>query len=201
MKNACFNALDKYCGTLARTAAMLGACAALFATSPAFSAAPVLGAASSPDGKARVEILSLKRTEGETVTLRFQVTNAGNDTFSMTLGNSRLVDMVGRQNLQSRPDVLGLQRACRPAIGMLRRVRRSSGRNAEDECSVLRKAGSDHRHPARRVIKCEPGNISFSHAGLRWRPVFCFWLPAPPFANRAAHLNSAAVPWRLAPSG
>lgn len=97
MKNARFNALDKYCATLARTAAMIGACAALFATSPAFSAAPVLGAASSPDGKARVEILSLKRTEGETVTLRFQVTNAGNDTFSMTLGNSRLVDMVGRR--------------------------------------------------------------------------------------------------------
>ena len=97
MKNACFNALDKYCGTLARTAAMLGVCAALFATSPAFSAAPVLGAATSPDGKARVEILSLKRTEGETVTLRFQVTNAGNDTYSMTLGNSRLVDIVGRR--------------------------------------------------------------------------------------------------------
>jgi len=76
---------------------MLGACAALFATSPAFSAAPVLGAAASPDGKARVEILSLKRTEGETVTLRFQVTNAGNDTYSMTLGNSRLVDIVGRR--------------------------------------------------------------------------------------------------------
>ena len=76
---------------------MLGACAALFATSPAFSAAPVLGAASSPDGKARVEILSLKRTEGETVTLRFQVTNSGNDTYSMTLGNSRLVDIVGRR--------------------------------------------------------------------------------------------------------
>src|SRR4051812_40647506 len=97
MKNAYFNALDKYCGTTARTAAMLGACAALFATSPAFSATAALGAATSPDGKTRVEILSLKRTEGETVTLRFQVTNSGNDTYSMTLGNSRLVDMVGRR--------------------------------------------------------------------------------------------------------
>ena len=97
MKNAYLNAVDKYCGTVARTAAMLGACAALFATSPAFSATPALGTATSPDGKTLVEILSLKRTEGETVTLRFQVTNSGNDTYSMTLGNSKLVDMVGRR--------------------------------------------------------------------------------------------------------
>jgi hypothetical protein len=95
MKNVCFNAFEKYCGTLARLAAMLGACAVLTATSPAFSAA--LGTATSPDGKTRVEVLSLKRTEGETVTLRFQVINDGNDTFSMTLGNSKLVDMVGRR--------------------------------------------------------------------------------------------------------
>jgi hypothetical protein len=97
MKNAYFNAVDKYCGTLAKIAAMLGTCAALFATSPAFSATPALGSATSPDGKARVDILSLKRTEGETVTLRFEVTNSGNDTYSMTLGNSKLVDMVGRR--------------------------------------------------------------------------------------------------------
>jgi len=97
MKNAYLNAVDKYCRTVARTAAMLGACAALFATSPAFSATPALGTAASPDGKTLVEILSLKRTEGETVTLRFQVTNSGNDTYSMTLGNSKLVDMVGRR--------------------------------------------------------------------------------------------------------
>jgi|SRR4051812_44006831 hypothetical protein len=95
MKNVYLNAFGKYCGPFARLAAMLGACAALSATSPAFSAA--LGIATSPDGKTRVEVLSLKRTEGETVTLRFQVTNDGNDTFSMTLGNSKLVDMVGRR--------------------------------------------------------------------------------------------------------
>ena len=77
MKNVYFNALDKYCGTFARTAAMLGACAALFGTSPAFSATEALGAATSPDGKTRLDVVSLKRTEGDTVTLRFQVTNDG----------------------------------------------------------------------------------------------------------------------------
>lgn len=97
MRNADFNTVNQYFGTFGKVAAMLGACAALFATAPAFSAAPALGSATSPDGKTRVEILSLKRTEGETVTLRFQVTNGGNDTFSMTLGNSKLVDMIGRR--------------------------------------------------------------------------------------------------------
>ena len=97
MKNVYLNAVNNYCGMLAKFAAMLGACAVLTATSPAFSATPALGSATSPDGKTRVEILSLKRTEGETVTLRFQVVNDGNDTFSMTLGNSKLVDMVGRR--------------------------------------------------------------------------------------------------------
>jgi hypothetical protein len=74
---------------------MLGICVALVATSPAFSA--TLGSATSPDGKTRVDIVSLKRTEGETVTLRFQVTNDGNDTYSMTAANARLVDMIGRR--------------------------------------------------------------------------------------------------------
>lgn len=96
MKNAYSNAVDKYCGTFLRAAAMLGACATLFAASATY-ATTTLGSATSPDGKTRVEILSLKRTEGETVTLRFQVTNSGNDTYSMTLGNSKLVDMIGRR--------------------------------------------------------------------------------------------------------
>jgi hypothetical protein len=97
MKNVGLNPLDKYCGTLVRIVPILGTCAALLATSPAFSATPVLGSATSPDGKTRVDIVSLKRTEGETVTLRFQVSNAGNDTYGMTLGNARLVDMAGRR--------------------------------------------------------------------------------------------------------
>jgi hypothetical protein len=75
--------------------------AALFAISPAFAATPapgpVLGTAISSDGKTRVDILSLKHTEGDTVTLRFQVTNDGNDTYGVTVGNARLIDMAGRR--------------------------------------------------------------------------------------------------------
>jgi len=97
MTNARFNAAGKCRGTLAGIVPMLGICATLLAMSPAFSATPNLGFATSSDGKTRVDVVSLKRTEGETVTLRFQVTNDGSDTYGMTLGNSRLVDVVGRR--------------------------------------------------------------------------------------------------------
>jgi hypothetical protein len=97
MTNSRFDAVGKCRGMLARLVPMFGICAALFAASPALSATPVLGSATSQDGKTRVDIVSLKRTEGETVTLRFQVTNNGNETYGMTVGNSRLVDMIGRR--------------------------------------------------------------------------------------------------------
>ncbi len=97
MTNSHFNAARKQRGRLTRLMPMLGICAGLLATSPALCAGPVLGSATSQDGKARVDIVSLKRTEGDTVTLRFQVTNNGNETYGMTLGNSRLVDMIGRR--------------------------------------------------------------------------------------------------------
>ena len=75
----------------------IGICAALLAGTTVASAAPSLGSATSTDGKTRVDIVSLKRTEGDTVTLRFQITNGGNDNFSMTPGNARLIDMTGRR--------------------------------------------------------------------------------------------------------
>ena len=49
------------------------------------------------NGKARVDILSLKRTEGGTVTLRFAVTNENNNTLSIVIGNMRLIDLVNRR--------------------------------------------------------------------------------------------------------
>jgi hypothetical protein len=55
------------------------------------------GIATSPDGKVRVQVLSLKRTEGETVTLRFQVTNNSNDDFRVVPINLRLIDIAGRR--------------------------------------------------------------------------------------------------------
>lgn len=57
-----------------------------------------LGSATTPDGKVRVDITSLKRTEGETTTLKFQVTNRSNSSYSVTTANIRLIDIVGRRS-------------------------------------------------------------------------------------------------------
>ncbi len=84
---------------LARRAAILAsALACLILAAPAAQAEdPPIATVSGMGGKVRVDILSLKRTEGETVTLRLALTNSGDQTFSMTLGNARLLDLPGRR--------------------------------------------------------------------------------------------------------
>jgi hypothetical protein len=54
----------------------------------------------SADGKVRADMLSLKRTEGDTVTLRFAIVNDSNKTVSITVGNMRLIDLVGRASYE-----------------------------------------------------------------------------------------------------
>lgn len=58
---------------------------------------PVASAATE-DAKEHVDILSLKRTEGGTVTLRFVVTNTRDSDFSMVAGNIHLVDLAARRS-------------------------------------------------------------------------------------------------------
>lgn len=50
------------------------------------------------NGKARAEILSLKRTEGDTVTLRFAIVNDNRSDMSLTLGNMKLLDIANRRS-------------------------------------------------------------------------------------------------------
>jgi hypothetical protein len=45
----------------------------------------------------RIDIISLKRTEGDTVTLRLNLRNEGNRDVSLTLGNARLIDLANRR--------------------------------------------------------------------------------------------------------
>jgi hypothetical protein len=52
------------------------------------------------DGKVRADMLSLKRTEGDTVTLRFAIVNDSSKTVSITVGNMRLIDLVGRASYE-----------------------------------------------------------------------------------------------------
>jgi hypothetical protein len=58
---------------------------------------PAVGSAASGDGKVRVEVTSLKRSEGDTVTLRFQLTNNSNGGYTIAMSNVRLIDVPGRR--------------------------------------------------------------------------------------------------------
>ena len=49
------------------------------------------------NGKARAEILSLKRTEADTLTLRFAIANEDNRDLAITISNMQLVDLVNRR--------------------------------------------------------------------------------------------------------
>ncbi len=77
-------------------APVIGLCAGLFAL-PAFAQDQAVASATAADGKVRIDILSLKRSEGETLTLRILFTNNSNDSYNPTLGNIRLIDMIGRR--------------------------------------------------------------------------------------------------------
>jgi hypothetical protein len=48
------------------------------------------------DGKVRADVLSLKRTEGDTLTLRFSIMNNSSQTVTVTVSLMKLVDLVGR---------------------------------------------------------------------------------------------------------
>jgi hypothetical protein len=88
---------DRYLAQrVARISGVFFGLAASLAAQPSAWAQP-LGSTTSQDGKVRVEILSLKRTEGDTATLRLQIVNDGNENYSLTLVNMRLIDIPGRR--------------------------------------------------------------------------------------------------------
>ena len=65
---------------------------------PALAQDRPVATGTSADGKVRIDIVSLKRTEGDTVTLRFQVINGGSEAYGVTTPNIRLIDIVGRRS-------------------------------------------------------------------------------------------------------
>lgn len=56
-----------------------------------------LGATTGGAGAVHLNILSLKHSDGDTVTLKWEVVNDGSSDYSMTPDNMRLVDLVGRR--------------------------------------------------------------------------------------------------------
>lgn len=84
-------------GTLWSAALVLCCATAAAAGSATHAHAQALPSTTSPDGKVRLEILSLKRTEGDTVTLRFKIVNDGNCDYLVMIGNMRLIDIAGQR--------------------------------------------------------------------------------------------------------
>jgi hypothetical protein len=56
-----------------------------------------VGSVATEDGTVRVEVLSLKRTEGGTVTLRWRVINSGNADYVIVVRSVRLIDVPARK--------------------------------------------------------------------------------------------------------
>jgi hypothetical protein len=80
-----------------KIAVCLAAVLALWLSSAHAEDRPIASTATH-DGKVRVDVLSLKRTEGGTVTLRFVLANNGNGDFSIVVGNIHLVDLAARRS-------------------------------------------------------------------------------------------------------
>ena len=78
--------------------ALVACCLRALMPGPALADDAPIASGQTANGKARADILSLKRTEGDTVTIRFAIINNGNQTLSMTLGNMKLIDLVNRRS-------------------------------------------------------------------------------------------------------
>jgi hypothetical protein len=63
----------------------------------AFADEQPVASATNAEGKVRVDVLSLKRTEGDTVTLRIAVVNNGNDNYPIVMSSVKLVDLINRR--------------------------------------------------------------------------------------------------------
>ncbi len=64
---------------------------------PAFAQDAPIATGKQAAGTARIDILSLTRTDGDTVTIRFMVKNVDGNSVSLTLGNTKLLDLVNRR--------------------------------------------------------------------------------------------------------
>ena len=64
----------------------------------AFADEEPVASATNAEGKVRVDVLSLKRTEGDTVTLRIAVVNNGNANYPIVMSSVKLIDIVNRRS-------------------------------------------------------------------------------------------------------
>ncbi len=97
---------------VARACALVLALALCFPSLNASAQDAPIATGQQTNGSVKAEILSVKRTEGDTITFRFAVINGGSQDFSMTLGNMQLIDLVNRRSYSS-----GLSSSCQIKAG------------------------------------------------------------------------------------
>ncbi len=83
--------------SLRQCSIVVGALVGMLMPSLAVAQDQPIASVATTDGKVHIDILSLKRTEGETLTLRLAITNNSNDGYDPVLGNTRLIDLIGRR--------------------------------------------------------------------------------------------------------
>ncbi len=92
--------VGRFCWRRAIIAALVLSAATYGAGTTAQADEAVIATGQQTNGKARADILSLKRTEGDTMTLRFAVANENSKTLLVVLGNMRLFDLVNRRSYE-----------------------------------------------------------------------------------------------------
>jgi hypothetical protein len=88
---------DSTVTSFVRCLALLTVLANLCAASALAGDATPIASVKNMDTDAHIDILSLKRSEGNTVTLQFVLVNDGPGDLSLVASNTRLVDLVGRR--------------------------------------------------------------------------------------------------------
>ena len=90
-----------------RSACLLTFLAGLSATAALAESPTPVASVKNLDADVRIDILSLKRTENNTVTLQFALVNEGAGEGGITALNTRLIDLVGRRRYDAGLEMAG----------------------------------------------------------------------------------------------
>ena len=81
--------------------------AGLFASSALADETTPIATVRNLDADVRIDIVSLKRTENNTVTMKFALVNDGPGDAGITASNTRLIDLVGRRRYDTGLEMAG----------------------------------------------------------------------------------------------
>lgn len=88
-------------GNAGTLGALTLAFAAMLASTTALAGSAPIGSVANAEGTLHVDVLSLKGSEADTVTLKLEIDNQSRVDFSMTLANIDMIDLAGRRSYRS----------------------------------------------------------------------------------------------------